>query len=328
VSRIKFSDMAVGLRQGGAAMATLGIPLEGFLAILGTLVDRGISGGVAATSLRRAISAVASPTAKASATMKQFGIDLFDAQGKFIGFPDTIDQLNEKLNTLTDEEKFAAIKNIFGQEGFKSIAPLLMAAKSGSEAFQELNDQFASGEIDADQYAAALAKLEQSGLKLSDQIRNTEKDIASSNAAELINVAMMKGLSGAIEALTSSWQTMAVVIGTPFLTRLANISKGMAELVTGFGRWMDQNPRLLEFAVTFGTVVAAVGPALFLFGRFLTLVMALASPLGLITVAIAAFAAAWDIDYQGIQQRTNNLLDTVRGGVDKAGEAFHEWGGC
>ena len=326
VSRAKFDDFAIGIRQGAAAFAVTGRPLEEFLGMIGILVDRGVSGGVAATSLRRAVSAVAAPTAKATATMEKYGVSLFDAEGKMKSWPDIIDHLSESFKDLNPQETFAAIKNIFGQEGFKSIAPLIEFSRQQKEAMDELNASFEAGEISQEEYAAAQARLAEQGKKTTDELRANIESIKNSDAAAKITEARTKGLNGAIDGLVSSFQTMAIVIGTPFLQRLNNLARGFAELITKFGEFMSANPRLLEFVATFGTVIAAVGPALLIFGRLLTLIGALATPFGLATAAIATFAAAWSINLGNVQGITHDALGGVVKIMAGLGERLREWG--
>lgn len=325
ISRAKFSDFTIAIRNGAAAFATTGRPLSEFLTMVGALVDRGVSGGVAATSLRRAVSAVVAPTAKASATMAQYGIALFDAEGKMKSWPDIIDNLNNSLGQLTPQETFKVIKNIFGQEGFKSIAPLLNAAKQGSDAMRELKDAFGAGEISEEVFDAKMKELEATGGKFSDQLRENIKDIEGSNAAELIAQARTKGLKGQLDGLWSSLQTVAANLGTPVLAPLGAFVHSVAEGTTALGAWLDQNPQIITMAVAFAGVVAAAGPLVYIFGRVLTLALAMATPFGAVVFGLATLAAAWSTDFNGIQQTTQFVMDDVRQRLDEVGKAWAFW---
>jgi TP901 family phage tail tape measure protein len=56
---------------------------------------QGLKAADAGVSLARGLTNLANPTSKASDLMQELGINAFDAQGNFIGFPDLMDQLNK-----------------------------------------------------------------------------------------------------------------------------------------------------------------------------------------------------------------------------------------
>lgn len=144
-------DLALGLDYVGVTFARLNIPLEDTVGTLALLAHNGLLGEKAGTGLRSVISSLTSPVAKGAEVMKQYGINVFDAQGKFIGMAGTAEQLKKGLGGLDEQTRSAALGAIFGAEA-ASAAGILYAA--GADGVKEWTNN-----VDDQGYAARQASM-------------------------------------------------------------------------------------------------------------------------------------------------------------------------
>ncbi|WP_440708826.1 phage tail tape measure protein [Herbiconiux sp. YIM B11900] len=135
-------DLALALEYVGPTFARLNVPLDQTVGTLALFASNGILGEKAGTGLRGVISSITAPTAKASETMKQYGINVFDAQGKFIGMQGVAGQLQSALGGLDEETRSAALGAIFGAESANAAGVLYASGSKGvAEWTQKVSDQ-------------------------------------------------------------------------------------------------------------------------------------------------------------------------------------------
>ena len=126
-------------------------------------------------------------------------------------------------------------------------------------------------------------------------------------AADLAG-ARMKGLAGALEGLKSQVETVLLDAAEPFLGFLEELARGLADLVP---KITELDPNIRNAALAFGAVLAAAGPAILMFGALATAIGFLLSPIGLVVLALAAFAAAYAGNFLGIRDLTNQVIGQV-----------------
>lgn len=127
-------DLAGGLEYVGPVAAGLNVSLEETVGTLALFAEKGQIGQKAGTGLRGVIQSLVSPSQIASSTMKEYGVNVFDAQGKFIGLAGVAAQLKDKFGTLTDAERSAALGRIFGNE---QITAANILYQGGAEAVEK-----------------------------------------------------------------------------------------------------------------------------------------------------------------------------------------------
>ena len=127
-------------------------------------------------------------------------------------------------------------------------------------------------------------------------------------AADLAG-ARMKGLSGALQGLQSQIETVLLEVAEPFLGVLEGLARNLADLVP---KITELDPNIRNAAVAFGAVLAAAGPVLLIIGALAGAFAFLASPIGLIVLAVAALAAAWAADFGGIREITASVFGFIQ----------------
>lgn len=148
-------DLSYALKQGGLVASQFGLSIEDTIGTLAAFAQAGLMGEQAGSTLRQMLLKLAAPSAQASKTMSDLGISLYDASGKFVGITNLAGQLHDKLSTLPEAQRNAAMAVIFGarsiqganvlyQDGAKGIANWIKSVDdSGFAAHQ------ASGKMDS-----------------------------------------------------------------------------------------------------------------------------------------------------------------------------------
>lgn len=117
-SNVNMEQLARSMVYVGPAANAAGISLEQTTAAIAILANVGIKGSMAGTALRRIITSLADPSAKAEATLKKLGVTIQKTAEGNIDLVGTFQQLNEKQADLGD------LKNIVGLWAVSSAAAL------------------------------------------------------------------------------------------------------------------------------------------------------------------------------------------------------------
>jgi TP901 family phage tail tape measure protein len=192
ISAAEIVDLGAGLQQAGFAFKATGRPIQELVGSLALLTNAGLTGSDAGTALKNAIVRIVDPTKDAQKTMKAYGIELFDSAGKMKSIPDIVDVLNKSLGGLSDEQKNAALSNIFLSDGWKAFQPLL--------------DQ------GGDKLRATIAQLDRQG------------------AASDLAAAKTKGLAGAWDGLQSQLETASQTLGSKLSPSLEALVRSASSL--------------------------------------------------------------------------------------------------
>lgn len=141
-STATFSGWGQAVAIAGPSFRAAGFSLED-LAIAETLVtQKGQSASVAATALRGVIQRLEKPSKDAAKVMEQYGIHLFDAQGKGVGLRAVIGQLNDAFSDealasgkITEQHRAQALATLGLQRTSVAMFDLMIG---GVKAFDDL----------------------------------------------------------------------------------------------------------------------------------------------------------------------------------------------
>lgn len=125
------SDMAMALKQSGLVASQFGLSIETTTGTLAAFASAGLLGSDAGTSFKTMLLALANPSKESAATMKSLGINAYDAQGAFIGIAPLAEQLKTQLSGLTEEQRNAALAQIFGNDAIRAANVLYSQGATG-----------------------------------------------------------------------------------------------------------------------------------------------------------------------------------------------------
>lgn len=112
------------LTVGGTAKSLKGGTVE-LSTALGLLADNGVKGAEGGTALRNIILSLSAPTDKAAKTMKNLGLEVFDAEGNMRPLNDVFGDLNGILGSMTGQQKTEVLNELFNKVDLKSVNALL-----------------------------------------------------------------------------------------------------------------------------------------------------------------------------------------------------------
>lgn len=195
-------EMCAALNQSGLVAAQMGLSIEATVGSLTMFASAGLMGSDAGTSFRSALLMLANPTKESAKLMEELGLDFYDAQGQFIGMEGVAGQLETRLQGLTQEQRNAALAQIFGMDAIRAASILY---EGGAESVQEW-----TAAVDDAGYAQETA------------------------ATRLDN------LKGDWEALTGSIDSAMITMGEGANGPLREIVQGLSEFVDRFNAMPDE----------------------------------------------------------------------------------------
>lgn len=151
------SDMGQAFKYVGPVAKQMGVSLEETGGTIAYLAQQGVLGDQAGTSLRGMLASLTSPSKIASKTMKELGIEVYDAQGRFKGFDGVAGELQENLSKLSNAERDAALGRIFGNE---QITTARLLYEGGAKSIQKWTKA-----VDDQGFAAETAATKMDNLK-------------------------------------------------------------------------------------------------------------------------------------------------------------------
>lgn len=150
MSALGLQDFGLAMQYAGAPAAALKINIEDLSAAMAIMRNKGIAASSIGTSLRSLFSRLADPPKEAAAAIAQMGIQVEDADGKFIGMENVIGQLRTSMQGMTDVQRIAAAQAIAGTEGYSGLLALI---DSTPEAYHRMTEaMYNSAGSSAQQY--------------------------------------------------------------------------------------------------------------------------------------------------------------------------------
>lgn len=260
------SDTGEAMKYIAPVAHSMGLSLEEVTASIGEMANAGIKGSQAGTTLRSALTKLASPSKESADAMSAIGFTAFDSQGKLLSLSGIINNLSKSLKGKTDQQKEDYIATIFGQEAMSGMLTLI---ENGSSALDDLTNNYKT----ADGAASDMAK--------------TMQDNAKS----------------AIEQMTGSLETAAIKLEEAVAPSITNVANEVMDLANKFSELPEPVQQTIIdtalFAATIGPVTKILGTVTSGIGTLVTFGGRLASTFGLLGegasiggTALTAFSTA------------------------------------
>lgn len=285
------------LTVGGTAKDLAGGTVE-LNTALGILADNGVKGAEGGTALRNVILSLSAPTDKAAKTLKDLGLEVFDANGKLRPLNETFKDLDGKLSQMSDKEKINVLNTLFNKVDLKSVNALL--ANSG-ERFDELSGYIRNSAGAAADMAETMndnlkgkltilgSALEGLGIEMYEEFEQPFKEAAETaiKSVDTISYSLKNG------KLSESMQTVARAIGS-MASKAAELAiNALPKMIDGFAFLVD-NAKIL------GTVLASTAGAVATF-KGVMLFNDIQNSLKAATTAARMFGAGMTTSLTGMQ---------------------------
>lgn len=259
------NDLALGVQMASSNFKRAGYDIDDLTTALGLMANAGIAGSDAGTSLKTMLNRLTAPTDKAKAAMKEYGIAVYDSSGQVKKMPTLIEDLNKGLGRLKKEQRDAALYTIFGSDAIRAASVMLAA---GADGWNKLNDATTRG-----------------------------------GEAQKFAEARTQGFNGAVGALISQVETLAVELGMALLPAATAVARGLANFlgaidvgaITGFFGVLADGVRILYAIATANGaatpmiigMVTALGVLNFIIRPIISGIMALRAAVVAFTASLA-----------------------------------------
>lgn len=189
-------DLADGMKYVGSTAASLHLPMADTVTALAALNNAGIDSTTAGTSLNRMLLGLAAPSKNAAKAFQLFGVATTDANGQVLDMEGMIAELKKKLGGLSDSDRNAALKQMFGVEGMRAANVLM---KQGVKGWDDLS-----------------------------------AEVNKAGVAQEMADARMTGWAGAMERARGSAETAGLAIGNALAPAVVLVSGKVEELANWF----------------------------------------------------------------------------------------------
>lgn len=155
-SSAEITGISQGLQQSGAVAHQFGLSLEDNATALAMFANAGIQGSDAGTLLKTGLLALTDQGKPAREAIMELGLQIYDANGKFVGMRSLMEQLQTASRNMTDEQYQAATATLFGSDAMRLAA---IAAEQGVDGWDKMR-----AAIDKEGAAAEVAAAKTGGL--------------------------------------------------------------------------------------------------------------------------------------------------------------------
>lgn len=254
-SNTDVSMMGESFKYVAPVAGALGYNVEDVSVALGLMANQGIKASTAGTSLRSWMSRMSAPTKVVSSAMKDLGISLTDSKGQMKSMDTLMRDTRKAFDGLSKSQKAQYASTLAGKTGMSGLLAIVNSSESDFE--------------------------------------NLTKQINNSNGAckEMYDVAN-DNLQGQLTILKSTVESVAISFGerlTPYVKKLTKFIQGLADKINSL------TPAQQDMIIKVAGIVAAIGPAILIFGKMTTGIGTLVRGVGKIGKAFKTFGSIMGI---------------------------------
>lgn len=156
-------DLGMALNQSGLVANGVGLTIEETTGALTAFAAAGLTGSDSGTSFKTMLQSLTPNSKQAAELMDELGISAYDAQGQFVGMSEYAGILQGALKDMSDEQRQATLKTIFGSDAVRAANVLYEEGADGIQKWEDaVNDAGYAAETAAamqDNLAGDLEKL-------------------------------------------------------------------------------------------------------------------------------------------------------------------------
>lgn len=287
-------DLGMALKQGGLVAASTGLSIEETTGGLAAFASAGLIGSDAGTSFKTMLMSLTPNSVAAASEMAKLGIHAYDAQGKFVGLSKFAGILQDSMKGLSDEQRNASMKIIFGSDAVRAANVLYEQGAQGiADWTAKVNDSgyaAATAAIKQDNLAGDIEKvggsLDSVFLKSGSGANDVLRSLAQTANAFLDSVGQIPGPLLQTGLGLTATAGGAALLGGAFLSTFPQI----IETRKAFKQLADDSPKLADGLGKVGKAAALAGGAL-------------------VTLQVAgAVSKAWEGDKKTVQDYAQAFL--------------------
>ena len=124
-ANVNMDTLGESLKYIAPVASSAGFSMEETVSAVMALGDAGIKGSQAGTTLRTVMLNLTGANEKATAKLKELGVEIFDSEGKTRSFNAIIKDLEKALEGMTDAQKTATLNTIVGKTAVSGFSTLV-----------------------------------------------------------------------------------------------------------------------------------------------------------------------------------------------------------
>lgn len=313
-----FGDLINAFSYIGPLANSIGVSFEDTAQLLGFLADAGQRGSRAGRGLSMILEGLSAPSIKAKAALDKvikgaFGVNKTFAEivfpkGEFIGMRGFIDAMAKSMTGLTDAERGYVYSTAFTNNATRALIPVV------EKQIKLWNEQSKAGQ------------------KLTSVL--DEQKYSLDSVQEFFGK-MQEEMAGSINAVVGSFQNsffpIIQKVAATVMKNLIPVFDALKAVFDDIGRWMDNNPAIVDFAVKLlalaSVVLVVVGSVLSFVGAFLVMgagINTVIAILGVLASAalpviavIAGLVAVGAVLYKAWQENWGGIQEVVAEAIDR-----------
>ena len=150
-------DLGQALDQSGLVASQVGVSIEETTGTLSAFASAGLIGSDAGTSFKTMLLNLTPQSKRAATMMKELGLSAYDANGEFVGMAEYAGRLRTALKGMSDEQRTATLKQLFGNDAIRAANVLYNQGEKGIAKWTD--------EVNESGYAAETAATKMDNLK-------------------------------------------------------------------------------------------------------------------------------------------------------------------
>lgn len=236
----------------------LGYSVEDTAVAIGLMANSGIKASQAGTALRSIFTNLADPTNEVKQAMEQYNISLTDAEGNMKPLSTLMVELRDRFAGLSEAQKTQLASTLAGKYGMSGLLAVVNASQTDFD-------------------------------NLTKSINNAD------GASERMSKTMLDNTQGSLTLMKSAAESTAIIIGNKLKPSFDKVVKSATSMFEKFNKLSDAEQTQI---VKIGGIVTAVGPAMMIGSKVLTLlakggsaIVKFNGELSLFTEAIGLFAS-------------------------------------
>lgn len=305
-------------------VGALGYSMEDTAVAIGLMANAGIKGDKAGTALRSTLTRLSAPPKKCAEAMEALGISLTDEQGNMKDLSEVMGDLRNAFSNLEETQKTQYAKQIAGQE---AMSGLLSIVSASTEDYNKLTEAVENSTGAAERMADTMndnlggqmtllqSKIEGIMIKLFDSASDSMVDgiHSVSDALDLIDWDKVGREVGNFAKKAAEFFKYLVNNGPVVMSVLKNIGALMLTVfvVDKLGAYIGVVNKLITTYKTLNSATAVLKTT-----QLGLNAAQLASPVGLLTVAVAGLAAAYVVG----RKRAKDFAEAEYGLTDQEKE--------
>lgn len=236
----------------------LGYSVEDTAVAIGLMANSGIKASQAGTALRSIFTNLADPTNEVKQAMEQYNISLTDAEGNMKPLSTLMVELRDRFAGLSEAQKTQLASTLAGKYGMSGLLAVVNASQTDFD-------------------------------NLTKSINNAD------GASERMSKTMLDNTQGSLTLMKSAAESTGIIIGNKLKPSFDKVVKSATSMFEKFNKLSDAEQTQI---VKIGGIVTAVGPAMMIGSKALTLlgkggsaIVKFNGQLSLFTQAVGLFAS-------------------------------------